>query len=253
MSHSELVEFSVIIPVFNAENTIEACLKSVISGRYKPKQILIYNDASTDDTRKILEKLCQSYPNIHCIHGEKNKGAGNARNTLLKAVSSRYIAFIDADDIWHEDYLLTYSKVIIAHDPDIITGSYNIANENSEIIGSRIPLKKITKFSMYFTNWLPTSFTVVRASLIGARDMPLIRRRQDYAYWLKLFQVNKNLKTYTVTQPMGTYTRRSGSLSSNKLENLVWNYNLFRNTMRYSVVSSLVCIMFNVIIRLSRK
>ena len=67
---------------------------------------------------------------------------------------------------------------------------------------------KVTNFSMHLTNWLPMSMTVVRSDLQGVRDMPLIRSRQDYAYWLTLFNKNKHLKCGIIHEALGGYTKQ---------------------------------------------
>lgn len=82
--------------------------------------------------------------------------------------------------------------------------------------------------------------------------MPLIRRRQDYAYWLNLFKMNKNIKCLVVDQVLGGYLRNEGSLSSSRMQNAKSNFTMFRHTMGYGRIQSATLLLLNIAIRLAR-
>jgi O-antigen biosynthesis protein len=92
---------SVIIPAFNAERTLDECLKSVINASPSEKEIILVDDASTDRTREIAS----TYP-IRLLCQNKNMGQATAKNRGLSQVSSEIIAFIDSDCIINSDYFL---------------------------------------------------------------------------------------------------------------------------------------------------
>ena len=95
---------SIIIPVYNCEKYLSACLESVLSQSYKNFELILINDGSTDSSLDI----CKSFKkkdkriNVYCI---KNSGAGGARNKGLELAKGQYITFIDCDDIVSPDYL----------------------------------------------------------------------------------------------------------------------------------------------------
>ena len=93
---------------------------------------------------------------------------------------------------------------------------------------------------------------VVDASLLGARDMPSIRRRQDYAYWLKLFDLNSHIRCVSVLDPLGVYEKGRQSLSSSPIQNLLANYNMFRSEAGFGPIKSIVCVSANVLVRVLR-
>lgn len=90
-------EVSVIITTFNRSNYLEEALRSVLNQTYSDFEIIIVDDGSTDNTREVVRRFNDS--RIKYIFQE-NKGVGAARNTGVRASKGRFIAFLDADDLW---------------------------------------------------------------------------------------------------------------------------------------------------------
>lgn len=94
---------SIIIPAYNCENTIERCLNSLISQKYKNIEMIVVNDGSTDDTRKKIE----SYNDDRIkLFNQENKGVSAARNLGLKKATGKFVAFCDADDFYSKYFLI---------------------------------------------------------------------------------------------------------------------------------------------------
>lgn len=93
---------SVVIPAYNAEATIERCVKSVLSNRDVALEVIIVNDGSRDGTGAICDALAASDPRVRVIH-KQNGGPGAARNTGIEAAAGTYLAFVDSDDTVAED------------------------------------------------------------------------------------------------------------------------------------------------------
>jgi teichuronic acid biosynthesis glycosyltransferase TuaG len=247
------VKISVVIPCYNSKSTILRAVNSVLNGSVLPHEILIYDDCSTDGTEKIIKDNFSEHKLVHLIVGSENKGAGHARNELLKNATGNFIAFLDADDWWYPKKIEQQVKKISETRCDIVTTAYDIFDESDLKIGSRYPIKNVNFFTMHFTNWLPTSMTVFRKDLVAAQEMPLIRKRQDYGFWLQIFKNNKILKCCVIDIPMGAYLRRAGSLSSSSIDNIKFNYAMLRDVMAYSRTFSIMIIILNIIIRATRK
>ncbi|NLM03434.1 MAG: glycosyltransferase [Clostridiales bacterium] len=91
---------SAVIPCYNCQNFISKTIESLINQTIKPQEIILVNDASTDNTLEILKQIKEQYPNIaEIINLEKNKGASHARNHGVKNAKGQYILFMDSDDI----------------------------------------------------------------------------------------------------------------------------------------------------------
>lgn len=95
---------SVMMPVYNGEKTIMLAIKSLLTQTYKNWLCVIVNDGSTDSTRSILDKI--SDDRFKIIHLSENVGRGAARQIALDNSEGEYLAFLDADDFYHEDKLL---------------------------------------------------------------------------------------------------------------------------------------------------
>lgn len=115
---------SIIVPVFNAEETIERCIDSLVKQIYKPTEIIIIDDGSTDRTGIILDQYANTYKYIKVIH-QNNAGVGAARNRGIEEASSECILFADGDDTVGEQYvdiLMKYS------DYDFVTCGFHMQN-----------------------------------------------------------------------------------------------------------------------------
>ena len=98
------MKYSVIIPLYNRQDTIESCIDSVLNQTYKDYEIIIVDDGSTDDSSKIADNYASRFENIKVIHKE-NGGLSSARNTGVEIACGEYILFLDSDDLWEETLL----------------------------------------------------------------------------------------------------------------------------------------------------
>jgi len=92
---------SVIIPVYNGERFLAEAIESVLAQTYRPVEVIVVDDGSTDGSAKIAAKFKD---NVHYVY-QPNSGPAAARNRGLKMVHGGIIGFIDADDLWTEDKL----------------------------------------------------------------------------------------------------------------------------------------------------
>ncbi len=109
------MEISVIIPMYNAQNTIATCIDSVLKQTFKGKmEIIVVNDGSKDNSEVIVEEIIKSNNSdieIQLINKE-NGGVSSARNTGLKVAQGDFIAFLDSDDAWFRDKLSFQMKIL---------------------------------------------------------------------------------------------------------------------------------------------
>ena len=109
------MKLSIIIPVFNAENTIQRCVDSIEKANSKDYEIVLIEDGSNDNSLLVCQKLSKKYNNIKLLHNGKNRGVSFTRNRGIEAAQGRYVMFVDSDDWVTEDYvdcfLQTLNKV----------------------------------------------------------------------------------------------------------------------------------------------
>ncbi len=102
--------FSVIIPVYNGANFIDNAIESVLSQTNSDWELIVVNDGSKDATMSVLEKYADN-DKIRIINQE-NAGVSVARNMGFEASTGEYIAFLDADDVWHSNHLEVMAELI---------------------------------------------------------------------------------------------------------------------------------------------
>ena len=115
---------SIIIPVYNVENYLEECLNSVQNQTYTNIEVILVNDGSTDNSKRICERYCQEDSRFHLLNQE-NQGQSVARNTGVAASTGEFIAFVDSDDIILPNYLETLMQYLAA-DVDIVESQFTV-------------------------------------------------------------------------------------------------------------------------------
>lgn len=111
--------FSVIIPAFNCENSIEHTVNSIVSSELSDYEIVIVNDGSVDNTASVCRELCSRYSFIKYSEQE-NKGVSAARNKGISIATGEYIMFFDADDTAEENIFSECVDIIRSQKPDIL-------------------------------------------------------------------------------------------------------------------------------------
>ena len=123
-------KYSVIVPVYNAEEYLDKCLNSILKQTNQDFEVICINDGSTDKSLDILNK----YKDDIIIINEENSGVSIARNNGVKKASGKYLVFVDSDD-YLENKLLEKVDNVSKNNPDIIRfGNIEIDDENKNII-----------------------------------------------------------------------------------------------------------------------
>ncbi len=108
--------FSVIIPAYNCERTIERCLRSVIGQSFRDYEVIMVDDGSTDDTGEICKYFTERDERFRYYYKE-NGGVSTARNYGISRASGKYVTFLDSDDVYDSKYLADFYELIREH-PD---------------------------------------------------------------------------------------------------------------------------------------
>lgn len=119
---------SIIIPAYNAQNTLRKCIRSVLRQTYKNYELIIIDDGSGDGTASIGDFYAEKYSNVHVVHSE-NRGVSGARNLGMERAIGDYIMFLDADDGLAARAL--ESMVPYTMNTEWVIGNYVLADEKS--------------------------------------------------------------------------------------------------------------------------
>jgi glycosyltransferase involved in cell wall biosynthesis len=115
-------EVSVLVPVFNAEKTIKACVWSILNQSFTNFELLLYLDGCTDATRELVEAFNDE--RIKIITSNSNSGIVHARNALVQAAKGPFLAWLDADDIALPDRLASQYEFMLVHPQLQVIGSW---------------------------------------------------------------------------------------------------------------------------------
>ena len=127
---------TIIVPVFNTGHVLSRCIDSIINQSLKDVDIIIVNDASTDNSNEIIERLQLRHPQIQCINRDRNGGPGASRNDALHVVNSKYVAFLDSDDWVDTDAYLT-AVTALEDSPDCDIAIFGIKTEyNNSVLST---------------------------------------------------------------------------------------------------------------------
>ncbi len=211
--------FSVIIPLYNKENFIEATLKSVLNQSFTDFEILIINDGSTD---KSAEKIIEFKDSRIRLFSKENGGASSARNYGIEKAQSNYITFIDADDYWYPNFL-EEMYLSINNFPDQKVFSAAIEIETSKnVIPAVYSIQKKNDFEIvnYFSASLKesviwTSCAVFHKSIfesVGLFDTT-IKSGQDTDLWIRIGLIYPILFSWKI---LARYVYDANSLSKNQ-------------------------------------
>lgn len=127
--NSSSVDISILMPVYNVGDYLEASINSILNQMNKESELIIVNDASTDNSITVLEKY-NHIPNIQIIHSEVNHGIASTRNILLSYATKSYVWFVDSDDLLCKDAFEKVAGVLSRTCVDILIGDYLIYGQD---------------------------------------------------------------------------------------------------------------------------
>jgi teichuronic acid biosynthesis glycosyltransferase TuaG len=244
-------KISIIIPYFNKKQFIKKTLKSILNQSYTNFEIIIiYDDQSKIDLEyikslKVLDKRIKIFIN------KKNLGAGLSRNRGILKSQGKYIAFIDADDVWHKSKLSLQLKLMKLRNYDITHTSYDIVSLNGKKISTR-KARDITKLEDIIKSCdIGLSTVMLRKEILNSKlKFPSIKTKEDFVLWLKILE--KNYKIYSLQKKLTFWTKSKNSLSSSIIQKLADGYKVYYKYLNKNMFVSiylLFCLSFNYLLK----
>lgn len=216
------LDVSVVVPAFNAAAFIEPTLTSAITQTLRPREVIVADDGSTDETVALARQLAAASRDVPVtVVANVHAGPGAARNAGIRAASGEWIAFLDSDDFWLRHKLESVAATAAQH-PKVNILCH--AEEHSRLDASSIrvdygalhdPSKPLVR-QLYRSNLFSTSAVVCRKSLLldhGMFDETLMSG-QDYELWLRL---SPYMKPVWISEVLGRYVERRGNITSGPL------------------------------------
>ncbi len=194
---------SVIIPTYNRAHLIGRAIRSVLNQSYQNLEIIVVDDCSTDETKKVINTIREDAKRVRYIIHEKNMGGSAARNTGIKAANGKFIAFLDDDDEWQKDKLAKQIDKIktLTNEWGAVYCGYYLMNKRvstCEAIKNGNLTKDILFGEMRIGGSSTLLFTKEAIERTGLFDESF-ERHQDYEYLLRFF---RNYKLASIKDPL---------------------------------------------------
>lgn len=235
---------SIIIPVYNSEKFLGQAIESVINQTYTNWEALIVNDCSTDDSELIILDYMKRDSRIKYYNLSHNSGAAIARNEGLYKSTGKYIAYLDADDLWLPDKLEKQTQFMKNNNVVFSCCDYEKIDENGQSLNKIIHMPKTITYKQLLGNTIiQTVGVIIDADQVNKEllVMPNVRRGQDSATWLKLL---KNGITFVgQNEVLAKYRRVTGSLSSNKFKAIKRTWKIYREIEKLSLIQATTCLL----------
>lgn len=242
MEVKERPEISIIVPCYNVSKYIGAAIESVLAQTYSDWELLITDDASSDDTCAIVEQYVAKDPRIHLYVLPQNVGAGAARNNSITYASGRYIAFLDADDWWYPNKLEKQIQFMRTNGYEFTFTAFEYADSFLNVIGVSHKPMYISPISMKLGCNIGTPGVVYDTQRIGKMYMPTMRRSEDWALWIKLSEVANG--AYSLNEPLWKYRTLCNSLSRNKFGIIRSSIKVYTEVIGWSWLKSISIFVF---------
>lgn len=219
---------SIITPVYNAETFLNETIDSVLNQTYEFFEYLLIDDCSTDGSAALIKEYENIDDRVKYIKLSENSGAAVARNKGLENAKGPFIAFIDSDDKWYPNKLEKQLAFMEKNDQAFTYTKYErITEDTGEVIGAPDFPDKLNYSGLLKNTAIACSTVVINRQVIGDFRMPLVRKGQDTATWLKILRTHDY--AYLVDDVLNQYRAREGSLSSDKFSALKRTWNTYRN------------------------
>jgi teichuronic acid biosynthesis glycosyltransferase TuaG len=209
------------MPAYNASKYIGESIESVVWQSYKDWELIVVDDASTDDTRGIVQRYIDSDDRIKMVTLSNNHGApAGPRNVGVAEAVGKWIAFLDADDLWHPEKLVTQMSVLRKTEAKFCSTMMSDFRETFAVVYKELqdPDIETISFKRQLVRYrTPTSSVVVERELLlrlPFNEDLRFKAREDYDLWLRIHEhIGQSVK---VMFPLLYYRVSEGQISASK-------------------------------------
>lgn len=229
---------SIITPAYNCSKTILETFDSIKKQSYSRWEWVVVEDHSSDNTFEILTKLANEDKRIVLLQTSKNSGTAIARNIGIDNANGRFIAFLDADDMWKPNKLEKQIGYMTSQNVPFTYSNYDVLFPDGRVVPFN-PRKKYADYrSLLKRNDIGCLTVVYDSSKIEKAYMPLdAQKREDYAAWLDV--TKKGIVAVKIDENLAIYRLGNATLTSNKKKMVKYHYRVYRNHEKFGVIKSL--------------
>lgn len=232
---------SIVMPAHNARATLGVAISSVLAQTHARWELWVVDDASDDGTPELIRAWMRQDPRIRGVFRPSNGGPAAARNEGLDRAQGDYIAFLDADDLWHPDKLQGQWQAMDQGQWDISYCPYVRFEDRPPHREQAIcPPRRIGLDDLLVRNAIVLSSAMVRRSVLGRLRFPRVRH-EDYVYWYQVLNSVGQAHLVPTPEPWVRYRLQTGSVSGNKLKAALWHWRNLRQDFGLPLRLACVC------------
>lgn len=228
------------MPAYNCAAYVEEAVDSILRQGVENIEVIVVDDASTDNTLQLLQRLAQEDTRVKVLTSKQNSGQGACRNRGVGEARGRYLAFLDSDDLWLPGKLAQQIDFLKQRKLAFCFCGYGTIDENSKVAIADLKIPQRTDyFSLLRSNTICPSSVVYDRELLGDIIMPeRPRRREDLISWLAVAERLGALEG--IPEVLCMVRRIQGSSSSNKLKTLGWQWGVYRDIAGFGILRSVL-------------
>jgi teichuronic acid biosynthesis glycosyltransferase TuaG len=218
---------SVVMTVYNAEKYLKQTIESVLSQTEKDFELIIVDDCSTDSSERIVKNYLDD-KRIRYFKNENNLKVSKTRNFGVSKATSKYVAFIDSDDVWFEQKLEKQLEFMEKNNAKICYSAYGFIEDDGKQldkifnIPEKVNFKKLLK-----QNVITPSASIFEKSLLEKYPFYADAVHEDFVAFLQMLK-NEKIEAYGINEPLLFYRLTNNSKSRNKLKAMKMTYKTYR-------------------------
>lgn len=231
---------SIITPAFNSDKFIRETIASVQQQTYQNWEMIIVDDCSSDNTVEIIAEIAARDSRIKYFSLSKNSGTGIARNIALGKTSGKYIAFLDADDLWKPLKLEKQLGFMAAQKQPFTFSFYDCIDESGKSLQKTVkaPLR-LSYRQLFFCNYVGNLTGIYEVEYFGKIEISSLRKRQDWMMWLTVLKKINSARP--VPESLAYYRIRENSISAPKGNLIKHNFSVYRSFHHLNFLVSIGC------------
>ena len=241
---------SVIITYYKKKDFIKRTLKSIFSQTYKNFEVIFVFDEDDTEDIEYLKLLLIKFKKKKIIINKKNLGVAKSRNLAIKNSKGKYLAFIDADDIWKKNKLSKQLNFMEKNSYYFSFTSYTVVDEKDKIL-KQIKVNSDANYSnLIKSNFIGLSTVMINKKVIPNLNFPNLSTQEDFGLWLKL--ARKGFKLKHLNQTLSFWRDCKNSLSSStftKLKDAFKLYYIYEKKNLTSSFFSVLILSYNKLIK----
>jgi len=230
------LKVSIIIPIYNAVNYIEFTLKSIMNQSFTNYEVIIVDDCSTDGSLDVIYRFSDCDSRIKVILLDENSGPAVARNAAIKAANGRYIAFLDADDLWFPKKLEKQLAFMDANNYPFSYSAYEKIDEKGQVYGHIGVPDKLCYSDLLKTCAIGCLTAIYDTEFFGKVYFPTNTKREDFALWLQLLKRVYN--AYGLNETLAQYRVYKNQSSGKKMKMAKENWRLYREIEGLNIIKA---------------